>query len=59
MDIFAAYKTKKPEVFLRLVGMNIGTFQIILEKFRKEIEQKCPDYSDLVNPKPATISTRP
>jgi|688.fasta_scaffold674190_1 hypothetical protein len=38
MDIFATYKTKKPEVFLRLVGMNIGTFQIILEKFRKEIE---------------------
>lgn len=38
MDVFSVYKTKKPEVFLRLTGMNIGTFQIILEKFRKEIE---------------------
>ncbi len=37
MDTFAVYKTKKPEVFLRLVGVSIGTFQIILEKFRKEI----------------------
>ncbi|WP_310613487.1 CHAT domain-containing tetratricopeptide repeat protein [Limnohabitans sp.] len=25
------------------------------EKFRKEIEQKFPDYADLVNPKPSTI----
>ena len=37
MDVFSIYKTQKPEVFLRLVGMNIGTFQIILDKFRKEI----------------------
>ena len=37
MDVFSIYKTQKPEVFLRLVGMNIGTFQIILEKFRREI----------------------
>lgn len=37
MDVFSVYKTKKPAVFLRLVGMNIGTFQIILEKFRNEI----------------------
>ena len=37
MDVFSVYKTKKPEVFLRLVGMNIGTFQIILEKFRAEL----------------------
>jgi hypothetical protein len=39
MDVFALYKTKKPEIFLRLVGMNVGTFKIILEKFRQEIEQ--------------------
>lgn len=37
MDVFSVYKTKKPEVFLRIVGMNMGTFQLVLEKFRQEI----------------------
>ncbi|CAN1499233.1 CHAT domain containing protein [Burkholderiaceae bacterium] len=34
---------------------DIATLKADREKFRKEIEQKFPDYSDLVNPKPATI----
>jgi hypothetical protein len=38
MDVFSTYKSQTPAVFLRLTGMNPGTFQIILEKFKKEIE---------------------
>jgi hypothetical protein len=38
MDVFSTYKSQNPTVFLRLTGMNPGTFQIILEKFKKEIE---------------------
>ena len=38
MDVFSTYKSQNPAVFLRLTGMNPGTFQIILEKFKKEIE---------------------
>jgi len=37
MDLFSVYKRKSPKDFLRLVGVSIGTFQIILEKFKKEI----------------------
>lgn len=36
MDLYLTYQTKSPAVFYRLVGVNIGTFQIILEKFKKE-----------------------
>jgi hypothetical protein len=38
MDVFSTYKSQTPAVFLRLTGMTPGTFQIILEKFKKEIE---------------------
>lgn len=37
IDVFASYKTSKPEQFTRLVGMSIGTFQVVLEKFKKGI----------------------
>lgn len=37
MDLFLVYKGKSPKDFLRLVGVSIGTFQVILEKFKKEI----------------------
>ena len=33
MDVYASYKNEKAEVFQRLVGVNKGTFSIILEKF--------------------------
>lgn len=33
MDVFATYKDEKAEVFQRLVGVNKGTFSIVLEKF--------------------------
>ena len=35
--------------------VDIASLKTEREKFRKEIEQKFPDYADLVNPKPATI----
>ena len=35
--------------------VDIASLKAEREKFRKEIEQKFPDYADLVNPKPATI----
>jgi hypothetical protein len=38
MDVFSTYQSKNPAVFLRLTGMSPGTFQIILEKFKREIE---------------------
>jgi hypothetical protein len=38
MDVFSTYNSQPPAVFLRLTGMNPGTFQIILEKFKKGIE---------------------
>ncbi|MDR0794456.1 MAG: transposase family protein [Tannerella sp.] len=38
MDVFSTCKSQPPAVFLRLTGMNPGTFQIILLKFKKEIE---------------------
>lgn len=34
---------------------DIAALKLERDKFRKEIEQKFPDYADLVNPKPATI----
>jgi hypothetical protein len=37
MDVFTSYKDKKGEEFQRLVGVNIGTFEIILQDFIKEI----------------------
>jgi hypothetical protein len=38
MDVFSTYQFHKPDVFLRLTGMSPGTFQVILEKFKKEKE---------------------
>lgn len=37
MSVFEKYKLKRPAEFTRLVGVNFGTFQIILEKLEREI----------------------
>ena len=37
MSVFEKYKNKRPAEFTRLVGVNFGTFQIILEKLENEI----------------------
>lgn len=39
MDVFTQYASKSSETFQRLVGVNKGTFSIILEKYRAEIEK--------------------
>lgn len=38
MSVFEKYKMKKPAEFTRLVGVNYGTFEIILAKLEVEIE---------------------
>ncbi|MGI8788826.1 MAG: helix-turn-helix domain-containing protein [Pyrinomonadaceae bacterium] len=35
--MFEKYKSKRPAEFTRLIGVNYGTFQIILEKLEREI----------------------
>ncbi len=37
MSVYESYKAKKPAEFTRLVGVNYGTFQIILQKLEVEI----------------------
>jgi len=37
MSVFEKYKLKRPAEFTRLVGVNYGAFQIILEKLENEI----------------------
>jgi len=37
MNLFEKYKMKKPAEFTRLVGVNYGAFQIILEKLEAGI----------------------
>ncbi len=37
MSVFEKYKSKRPAEFTRLVGVNYGTFQIILTKLEPEI----------------------
>ncbi len=37
MSVFEKYKSKRPAEFIRLVGVNYGTFQIILTKLENEI----------------------
>ncbi len=37
MSVFEKYKLKRPSEFTRLVGVNYGTFQIILAKLENEI----------------------
>ncbi len=37
MNLFEKYRMKKPVEFTRLVGVNYGTFEIILEKLESEI----------------------
>jgi hypothetical protein len=37
MSVFEKYKLKRPSEFTRLVGVNYGAFQIILEKLEAEI----------------------
>ena len=39
MSVYESYKTKKPAEFTRLVGVNYGTFHIILQKLEAEIER--------------------
>lgn len=38
MDVYKTYKEKSPEVFKRLTGVNMGTFSIILKKYKEELE---------------------
>jgi hypothetical protein len=37
MSMFDKYKLKRPAEFTRLVGVNFGTFAVILEKLKNEI----------------------
>ncbi len=37
MSVFEKYKSKRPSEFTRLVGVNDGTFQIILKRLENEI----------------------
>jgi hypothetical protein len=37
MSVFEKYQSKRPAEFTRLVGVNFGTFQIILKKLESEI----------------------
>ena len=37
MSVFEKYKLKRPSEFTRLIGVNFGTFQIILKKLENEI----------------------
>ena len=37
MSVFEKYKSKRPSEFTRLVGVNYGTFQIILKRLENEI----------------------
>ena len=39
MSVYENYKIKKSAEFTRLVGVNYGTFQIILQKLEVEIER--------------------
>ena len=39
MSVYENYKLKKPAEFTRLVGVNYGTFQVILQKLEIEIER--------------------
>lgn len=39
MSVFEKYKMKRPAEFTRLVGVNFGTFQIILNKLENEISR--------------------
>jgi hypothetical protein len=38
MDVYVTYLEKSPEVFKRLVGVSMGTFSIILKKYKTELE---------------------
>ena len=39
MDVYREYLQKSPETFKRLVGVNMGTFSIILKKYKAELEK--------------------
>ena len=39
MSLYEKYQRKKPTEFTRLVGVNYGTFQIILQKLEQQIQQ--------------------
>jgi hypothetical protein len=39
MDVYKEYLKKSPETFKRLVGVNMGAFCIILEKYKAELEK--------------------
>lgn len=39
MDVYKEYSRKTPETYKRLVGVNMGTFCIILEKYKSELEK--------------------
>ena len=58
-DVLTGLMSAPPEQQLPVIQTrlraDIAQIKIDREKLRKEIEQKFPDYADLVNPKPATI----
>ena len=58
-DVLTGLMSAPPEQQLPAIQsklkVDIAQIKSEREKLRKEIEQKFPDYADLVNPKPATI----
>ena len=58
-DVLTGLMAAPPEQQLPVIQSklkaDIASLKTERENFRKEIEQKFPDYADLVNPKPATI----
>jgi Helix-turn-helix of DDE superfamily endonuclease len=38
MDVYTEYLKKSPEVFKRLAGVSMGTFSVILKKYKSELE---------------------
>ncbi len=58
-DVLTGLMAAPPEQQLPVIQgklkADIAALKLERDKFRKEIEQKFPDYADLVNPKPATI----
>lgn len=58
-DVLTGLMSAPPEQQLPAIQVrlraDIAQVKVDRDKLRKEIEQKFPDYADLVNPKPATV----
>lgn len=57
MDIFAQYKKSSAEEFQRLVGVNKGTFSVILKKFEDEKVKYLSEKSFRLRGRKQVIST--